>query len=510
MPVARRFCLVLFALSIGLLAASSDSRAATSNVLLWDTGAPQEFYNLSASTLENYWGYSCGSLTTENSGPPTNEPQLRLASPFEITGGSATLTQVNADWDMTSDTNSGGQEVIYTIYQRTGLNAPGAVVSSGVLGLYSTATGIDDPRIPLTNQALHEYTVNIPLPAGNYYLSIASSGAGIDGSDNKLAWLGGANLQPADLEWNGAWRSYVLPSPGFFALTPASTNSGVASLASTIMPGQSMSDPLNRWDVSFALIGTTQYNTLVWVGTGGNTSWSTTGNWGGTAPSSSAVLEFGPLAVGGSAVNNNNIAAGTRFQAISFLPAAPAYQLSGNSISLGGNVGNLSSSSQTINLALALVASGISVDTGAAGLSVDGNVSGSGGITKLGSGELILSGSNTYAGGTIVSDGVLDIAGKTSLPSGSVTVGSQATLPFLEAAEGLAAGSLGEMSGTAAYQADAAGVASPTSIPSTVSPVPEPSTALLAVAAGLVIALTRLLVRKSVAPLRLPLGKEAT
>ena len=281
------------------------------------------------------------------------------------------------------------------------------------------------------------------------------------------------------------------------------------------------------------------------------------------------MLEFGPLATGGSAVNSNNLAAGTRFQAITFLPSAPAYQLTGSSISLGGNVLNLSSSNQTINLALALVASGISFNTGAAGLSVSGAVSGTGGITKLGSGELILSASNRYTGGTNLADGTLVVAnsaalgpsgslvfsggtlqysgistdfssrvspvaanqavaintggevvsfasaisgsgslvklgagelilagsdaytggtyvwegtlaidGKSAIPSGSLTVGDDASLLFAEPAQTVAAG-------TVADQGSA-----------TVLPVPEPGTALLAIAAGLAVALKWLL-RKS-------------
>ena len=244
------YCFASLALSIGLLAAASDSRAAA---LLWDSGAPQQFQ---LNSVENYWGYSCGALIDDN------EPQLRMAAPFEITGGSATLTQINADWVQTNDPNSGGQVVTYTIYQRTGLNTPGTAVSSGTLGAYSTGT--DDPRIPQTNSALHEYAVSIPLPAGNYYLSIASTGAGIDGTDNKLAWLGGANLQPANLEWNGAWRSYFMPSPGFFALTPTSTNSEIAALANTITPGPTMLDPLNRWNPSFR--SSARPNTTRWFG----------------------------------------------------------------------------------------------------------------------------------------------------------------------------------------------------------------------------------------------------
>jgi hypothetical protein len=190
----------------------------------------------------NYYGFLCGSQ------PESNQPQLQAAAPFAITGGGAALTQINADWVDTGGSNSGGQVVTYTIWQRTGLNAPGAEVSSGTLGLYSTP-GINDPGItadPTSNYALHEYTgLNVPLPAGNYYLSIAASGAGYDGVDCELDWLAGAT-QPANLEWNGIWRSYSYPSPGFFAESPSSI------AYSPAISG----DPLYPYNLSFALYGT--------------------------------------------------------------------------------------------------------------------------------------------------------------------------------------------------------------------------------------------------------------
>ncbi len=67
-------------------------------------------------------------------------------------------------------------------------------------------------------------------------------------------------------------------------------------------------------------------------------------------------------------------------------------------------------------------------------LTISAAISGSGGIRSLslsGDGELILSGSNTYSGGTIVMDGKLDILQSLALPEGSsLTVGAGATLIF--------------------------------------------------------------------------------
>ena len=62
-------------------------------------------------------------------------------------------------------------------------------------------------------------------------------------------------------------------------------------------------------------------------------------------------------------------------------------------------------------------------------LVLHGALSGSGELLKVGPQALVLSGSNTYAGGTVVEDGTLDVLSPYSLPDGSsLTVGSDATI----------------------------------------------------------------------------------
>ena len=62
---------------------------------------------------------------------------------------------------------------------------------------------------------------------------------------------------------------------------------------------------------------------------------------------------------------------------------------------------------------------------------IPGSISGTGSLTLVGGGELILSGTNTYTGGTFVDDGTLVINSANSLPSGSsLTVGAGGTMIF--------------------------------------------------------------------------------
>src|SRR3546814_11320135 len=58
-------------------------------------------------------------------------------------------------------------------------------------------------------------------------------------------------------------------------------------------------------------------------------------------------------------------------------------------------------------------------------------ITGTGGLTKTGAGTLVLNGENTYAGGTVVSAGTLEVGDKDHAAAsiqGNVTVSAQGTL----------------------------------------------------------------------------------
>ena len=118
---------------------------------------------------------------------------------------------------------------------------------------------------------------------------------------------------------------------------------------------------------------------------------------------------------------------------------APSYDLQGDAIQLSGDVLNQSGANQTIGLNIQLVpgdgafnTNAITFDTGAMKITDSGSISGTGmELVKTGSGTLVLSGSNTYSGGTDVVSGKLIATTSTALLDGSnLTVGANASSFF--------------------------------------------------------------------------------
>jgi fibronectin-binding autotransporter adhesin len=137
-----------------------------------------------------------------------------------------------------------------------------------------------------------------------------------------------------------------------------------------------------------------------------------------------------------SAVNTytgaTRIATGTVFLANVGALAASTLNLDGTDLGgvafgvAGANTYNLGGLSGSRNLSLG--ANSLSVGGNGGNTSYSGILSGDGGLTKLGLGTLVVSGSNTYLGNTVVSVGALLVNGNQSSASGAVSVASGATL----------------------------------------------------------------------------------
>ena len=153
----------------------------------------------------------------------------------------------------------------------------------------------------------------------------------------------------------------------------------------------------------------------IWDGGGVSANWSVPANWDGdaTAPLANDALYFGGSA---KLVNTNDLAADTSFAGLTFNSGPGAFTLLGNRLTLGGNVMNLSTNTQTLNLPMILSATRDFVPSNGT-ITVNGTLSGSGGLNKFCTQWLNLNGSNSYDGVTIVSNGTLAVYNSNALGS---------------------------------------------------------------------------------------------
>ncbi len=163
--------------------------------------------------------------------------------------------------------------------------------------------------------------------------------------------------------------------------------------------------------------------TVTWVGLGLNNDWSTILNWSGSlvpANDGTAMVEFG-----GTVRLSPNISSSWSIDSLTFVSGAGAFTLGGSSLTVGlGGITNSSSNLQTIS-APVVVGAAQTWDTGSAGLTVSGIVSGSANLTKAGTGTLFLSGANTFTGSLTVTRGTVRLGANPAATTGSLIVNSQ-------------------------------------------------------------------------------------
>jgi autotransporter-associated beta strand protein len=148
---------------------------------------------------------------------------------------------------------------------------------------------------------------------------------------------------------------------------------------------------------------------LTWTGGGADDLWSLAGNWNGLVPVPGDELVFAGTT---RLTSVNDTPADTSFLGITFDESAGSFALSGNGITLGGDLTSRSASSQSIDLDMIMPGTRtFSLLSG--DVHVGGNISGSGGLNKVGPGTLTFSGTNTYSGDTTLNGGriVLDYSG---------------------------------------------------------------------------------------------------
>ncbi|MGC4032863.1 MAG: autotransporter-associated beta strand repeat-containing protein [Tepidisphaeraceae bacterium] len=161
--------------------------------------------------------------------------------------------------------------------------------------------------------------------------------------------------------------------------------------------------------------------------TDSSSTWAT-GPWTTAEPNAAgAFASFGgggtPITAARTVTVSGNKTVGT----IAF-NSANSFTVTGGSITLDNGVNPAfitdSAGSHTVNSDIAIAAAGNTVTvTGSSDtLTLGGVVSGSGAISKVGTGTLVLSGNNTYTGGTVLSAGTIAINSGTSLGDASGTL----------------------------------------------------------------------------------------
>lgn len=173
-------------------------------------------------------------------------------------------------------------------------------------------------------------------------------------------------------------------------------------------------------------VGTEVFTSSVWDGEGDDGFWSTAANWlGDSAPGPGEELIFaGDLNLS----CENDLPAGTSFAGITFDATAGDFVLSGNSLTLSGDISHQGPGFQEFDLSLILDGQR-TVSVGGQALFFDGEVSGAFGLIKEGSGRLELTGTNTYTGGLTVLDGDVILQNDQSAADGDLILGPTSSTP---------------------------------------------------------------------------------
>lgn len=347
------------------LGASNQTTASTGITINTDGQLDLQTYNTTAKSLTMSGGSVTGtgklSLTSGLSFNGSNDASATISSAIDLSGTQTlNIAKTSADTEVAvsgaltgtgaSITKSGSGVIAFT-----GSNSlSGAVtITQGVLQSTSMANASLTVNGGAFSTSIAD-SVAAPVAVSSLNASLGTSsgafimGLGLSGASDNITTSGAVNL--------GADTVFLFRSVGFTSGTQSFTvisggnwvNQDVSTFtfSSIDISGLTGSFSLNGNDLVFNAVSGVS---ATWSGNNGDGQWTTGGNWqGGTAPLAGSNIVFNST---GSTVTvgTNQTTGSIRFQS-----TAGAFTINGNPITLGGDITNLSSQTQTFQNVIAL------------------------------------------------------------------------------------------------------------------------------------------------------------
>ena len=380
------------------------------------------------------------------------------------TGGSYTLTMAsNATHSGTIALAASGSTTVQNLSVQvdSGTASLNGIISNGgttANGLYKEGAGT------LTLGAVNTYTGTTQVDAGTLTLGVSNaiaSASAVNLNTGTLNLNGKSDTVGALSFTNGAIDFGTAAVANYFIFNSIASGTGIltvsnwASATDQLGTNASVSAYLNQLYFSGYGSGSVQSGLttlangasgyiispgatfITWNGLGGNSNWNTSGNWvsgtGGppTTGSTTQKIDFTGATSLTPTLNANYSANAIKFDS----NATGSFTISGSTrtLTLAGTVPSIidqSSVAQQISTQkLTFNANGV-IDVSGSQLTISSALTGTGNITKLSNGTLILSGPNGgYSGNFAVQGGTLSVSNASSaLGTGSTTVSSGATL----------------------------------------------------------------------------------
>ena len=278
-----------------------------------------------------------------------------------------------------------------------------------------------------TGTALVPLNQNIASPFQLNNLTFASGSGSFFLSGNPLAFTGSARTIRQDSDSAQSIANTISASTNStVVLTLTGNGAGVVTLSGPIDGSGNRQYAITKTGTStFSLTGASDYEGATTVSGGvlnirNGTALGSTAS--GTTVASGAVLQIqGNVAVGTEALtlNGSGIASDGAFRNISGNNSFGGVITLGSASRIASDAGTLTLTGNINNGGFLLT------ESGAGNVTITSVISGSGGLTKTGTGTLTLSGgtNNAYTGPTTVNQGTLILAKPGSLPAPAITIG---------------------------------------------------------------------------------------